>query len=60
MCGRYYRTADKQAIAEYFHSAAASDEPLPAVTVPVLDLNDAQAIATLALAKAETHDHPAS
>ena len=29
MCGRYYRTADKQAIAEYFHSAAASDEPLP-------------------------------
>ncbi len=37
-----------------------SDEPLPAVTVPVLDLNDAQAIATFALAKAETHDHPAS
>jgi len=40
--------------------AVASDEPLPAVTVPVLDLNDAQAIATLALAKAETYDHPAS
>jgi molybdopterin-guanine dinucleotide biosynthesis adapter protein len=40
--------------------AVASDEPLPAVTVPVLDLNDAQAIATLALAKAETYDHHAS
>ena len=40
--------------------AVASDEPLPAVTVPVLDLNDAQAIATFALAKAETYDHAAS
>ena len=40
--------------------AVASDEPLPAVTVPVLDLNDAQAIATLALTKAETYDQPAS
>ena len=40
--------------------AVASDEPLPAVTVPVLDLNDAQAIATFALAKAETYDHSAS
>ena len=40
--------------------AVASDEPLPAVTVPVLDLNDAQAIATLALAKAEIYDHSAS
>jgi molybdopterin-guanine dinucleotide biosynthesis protein MobB len=40
--------------------AVASDEPLPAVTVPVLDLNDAQTIATFALAKAETHDHSAS
>jgi putative SOS response-associated peptidase YedK len=29
MCGRYYRTEDKQAIAEYFHAAAASGEPLP-------------------------------
>jgi hypothetical protein len=37
----------------------ASDEELPAVTVPVLDLNDAQAIATFALAKAESYDHPA-
>jgi molybdopterin-guanine dinucleotide biosynthesis adapter protein len=40
--------------------AVASDEPMPAVTVPVLDLNDAQAIATFALAKAESYDHPAS
>ena len=32
--------------------AVASDERLPAVTVPVLDLNDAQAIATFALEKA--------
>ena len=40
--------------------AVASDEPLPAVTVPVLDLNDAQAIATFALAKAEIYDHAAS
>ena len=40
--------------------AVASDEPLPAVTVPVLDLNDAQAIATFALAKAESYDHAAS
>ncbi len=40
--------------------AVASDEPLPAVTVPVLDLNDAQAIATFALAKAESYDHSAS
>jgi len=39
--------------------AVASDEALPAVTVPVLDLNDAQAIATFALAKAESYDHPA-
>jgi putative SOS response-associated peptidase YedK len=29
MCGRYYRTADKQAIAEYFHSATAAEELLP-------------------------------
>lgn len=29
MCGRYYRTADKQAIAEQFHAAATTDEPLP-------------------------------
>jgi putative SOS response-associated peptidase YedK len=29
MCGRYYRTADKQAIAEWFHAAAASDDPMP-------------------------------
>lgn len=42
MCGRYYRTADKQAIAEYFHSAAASDEPpagyniAPGTTQPVI------------------------
>ena len=34
--------------------AVACDEPLPTVTVPVLDLNDAQAIATFALEKAET------
>ncbi len=34
--------------------AVASDEPLPAVTVPVLDLNDAAAIATFVLEKAET------
>ena len=34
--------------------AVASDEPLPEVTVPVLDLNDAATIATLALANAET------
>jgi len=40
--------------------AVASDEPLPEVTVPVLDLNDAQAIATFALAKAESYDHAAS
>ena len=40
--------------------AVASDAPLPAVTVPVLDLNDAQAIATFALAKAEIYDHAAS
>jgi molybdopterin-guanine dinucleotide biosynthesis protein B len=39
--------------------AVASDAPLPAVTVPVLDLNDAQAIVTFALAKAETYDHAA-
>ncbi len=39
--------------------AVASDGPLPEVTVPVLDLNDAQAIATFALAKAETYDHAA-
>jgi putative SOS response-associated peptidase YedK len=29
MCRRYNRTADKQTITEYFHSAVASDEPLP-------------------------------
>jgi len=29
MCGRYYRTADKQAIAEQFHATATTDEPLP-------------------------------
>ena len=29
MCGRYYRTADKQAIAESFHASAASDDPMP-------------------------------
>jgi molybdopterin-guanine dinucleotide biosynthesis protein B len=40
--------------------AVASDEPLPAVTVPVLDLNDTRAIATLALAKAEIYDNAAS
>jgi len=40
--------------------AVASDESLPAVTVPVLDLNDAQTIATLALAKAEIYDNAAS
>jgi len=34
--------------------AVASDEPAPAVTVPMLDLNDAEAIATFALANAET------
>jgi molybdopterin-guanine dinucleotide biosynthesis protein B len=34
--------------------AVASDEPLPAVTVPVVDLNDAAAIATFVLEKAET------
>ena len=34
--------------------AVASDEELPEVTVPVLDLNDAEAIATFALANAET------
>jgi molybdopterin-guanine dinucleotide biosynthesis protein MobB len=39
--------------------AVASDEPLPAVTVPVLDLNDTQAIATFALAKAESYDNAA-
>jgi len=40
-------------------AAVASDAPLPAVTVPVLDLNDTQAIATFALTKAETYDHAA-
>lgn len=34
--------------------AVASDEELPKVTVPVLDLNDAQTIATFALANAAT------
>ncbi len=34
--------------------AVASDEPLPGVTVPVIDLNDVAAIAILALANAET------
>ena len=34
--------------------AVASDAELPEVTVPVLDLNDAEAIATFALANAET------
>jgi molybdopterin-guanine dinucleotide biosynthesis adapter protein len=34
--------------------AVASDEPLSVVTVPVLDLNDTQAIATFALEKADT------
>jgi putative SOS response-associated peptidase YedK len=29
MCGRYYRTSDKQAIAEHFHAIAATEEPLP-------------------------------
>lgn len=29
MCGRYYRTADKQAIAEWFHAAAVNDDPMP-------------------------------
>ncbi len=44
--------------------AVASDEPLPEVTVPVLDLNDVVAIATLALANADSdryamRPHPA-
>ena len=39
---------------------AVASDVLPAVTVPVLDLNDAQAIATFALAKAEIYDHAAS
>ncbi|MDR3421986.1 MAG: molybdopterin-guanine dinucleotide biosynthesis protein B [Xanthobacteraceae bacterium] len=34
--------------------AVASDEELPEVAVPVLDLNDAEAIATFAVANAET------
>jgi putative SOS response-associated peptidase YedK len=34
MCGRYYRTADKQAIAEYFHSAPAYNIA-PTTTQPV-------------------------
>jgi len=29
MCGRYYRTPGKQAIAEHFHAVIATDEPLP-------------------------------
>ena len=29
MCGRYYRTADKQAIAEWFHAAATGDDTMP-------------------------------
>jgi putative SOS response-associated peptidase YedK len=29
MCGRYYRTGDKQAIAEHFASELATDEPFP-------------------------------
>jgi hypothetical protein len=29
MCGRYYRVGDKQAIAEYFASEPATDEPFP-------------------------------
>jgi hypothetical protein len=29
MCGRYYRTANKQASAEWFHASAASDDPMP-------------------------------
>ena len=29
MCGRYYGTADKQAIAEWFHASAANDDPMP-------------------------------
>ncbi len=35
--------------------AVASDERLPAVAIPVLDLNDTEAIADFVLAKAETH-----
>jgi molybdopterin-guanine dinucleotide biosynthesis protein MobB len=34
--------------------AVASDQELPAVTVPVLDLNDAETIASFALANTET------
>lgn len=34
--------------------AVATDEPLAAITVPVLDLNDAKAIAAFVLANAET------
>jgi putative SOS response-associated peptidase YedK len=35
MCGRYYRTADKQAIAEHIHALQANDEPMsPATTSP--------------------------
>ena len=58
-----YRPSEGQALLWRAGSnivAVASDAPLPAVTVPVLDLNDAQAIATFALAKAETYDHSAS
>jgi putative SOS response-associated peptidase YedK len=29
MCGRYYRTADKQAISDWFHTTAVSDDPMP-------------------------------
>jgi putative SOS response-associated peptidase YedK len=29
MCGRYYRTADKQEIAERFHCTTVGDEPMP-------------------------------
>ena len=35
--------------------AIASDERLPALAIPVLDLNDTEAIADFVLAKAETH-----
>ncbi len=35
--------------------AVASDERLPALAIPVLDLNDTEAIADFVLAKAETH-----
>ena len=38
--------------------AVASDERLPALAIPVLDLNDTEAIADFVLAKAETYVPP--